>query len=107
MVRKYIINGVSYEIEYQPSLSDMFYTECKVYYIKTKNEDYNHAKSIIAAIMEDLLGHEKQGIWSEELYDLKNDREPSMLNALHVHYTFSFNKERGVYVYTFVRPYNI
>lgn len=84
----------------------MFYTECRVYYIRTKDEDYNHAKSTIASIMEDLLGHEKQGIWSEEFYDLKNDREPSMLNALHVYYTFSFDDRRGVYVYTFVRPYD-
>lgn len=64
-------------------------------------------KKTIASIMEDLLGHEKQGIWSEELYDLKNNMEPSMLNALHVHYTFSFDEQREVYVYTFVRPYEL
>ena len=105
-MEKYIVNGVSYEIEYQPDLSSMWYTECKVYYIRTKDEDYDHAKKIIASIMENFLGHEKQGIWSEELYDLKNDMEPCMLNALHVHYTFSFDVQRGVYVYTFVRPYD-
>lgn len=40
----YTVNGVSYEIEYQPSLSSMCYTECKVYYIRTKDKDYDHAK---------------------------------------------------------------
>lgn len=105
-MEKYIVDGISYEIEYRPELSSVFYTECRVYYIRTKDEDYNHAKSTIASIMENLLGHEKQGIWSEELYDLKNDREPSMLNALHVYYTFSFYEKLGVYIYTFVRPYD-
>lgn len=105
-MERYVVNGVSYEIEHQPSLSSMCYTETSVYFIKTKDEDYDHAKNTIASIMEDLLGHEKQGIWSEELYDLKNDMEPSMLNALHVYYTFSFDEERGVYVYIFIRPYN-
>lgn len=105
-MKKYVVNGVSYEIEYQPSLSTMFYTQRSVYYIRTKDEDYNHAKNTIASIMEDLLGHEKQDIWSKEFYDLKNDVEPSMLNALHVYYEFSYNEELDVYVYTFVRPYD-
>lgn len=29
-----------------------------------------------------------------------------MENGLHVYYTFSFDEELGVYVYTFVRPYD-
>lgn len=103
---KYIINGVSYEIEYQSSLSCMYYTQRRVYHIRTKDEDYNHAKNIIASIMEELLGYRQQSIWSEELYELKYKQEPSMLNALHVYYTFSFDDQRGVYVYTFVRPYD-
>lgn len=105
-MEKYVVNGVSYEIEYQPSLSTVFYTQRSVYHIRTKNEDYNHAKNIIASIMEDLLGYSQQSIWSEELYELKNKQERCMENDLHVYYTFSFDEERGVYVYTFVRPYD-
>lgn len=36
----------------------------------------------------------------------ENDKEPSILNALHVYYKFSYNEELNVYVYTFVRPYD-
>lgn len=106
MNRKYIINGVSYKIEYQSSLSTMFYTQRRVYHIKTKDENYNHARSIIASLMEDLLGYYQQSIWSEELYELKNKQEPCMENDLHVYYTFSFDEQLGVYVYTFVRLYD-
>lgn len=56
--------------------------------------------------MEDELGYEQGEIWSEGLYQLKNDREPSMANALHAYYEFSYNEELDVYVYTFVRPYD-
>ena len=45
-------------------------------------------------------------IWSEGLYQLKNDKETYILNALHVYYEFSYNEEFDVYVYTFVRPYD-
>lgn len=106
MVNKYVVNGVPYEIEYQPSLSTMFYTQRSVYHIRTKDEDYNHAKNVIASIMEDLLGHYQQSIWNEELYKLKNKQKPCMENDLRVYYTFSFDEQRGVYVYTFVRPYD-
>lgn len=106
MNKKYIVNGVSYEIEYQPNLSTMFYTQRGVYHIRTKDEDYNHAKNTIAAIMEDLLGYCQQSIWSEGLYKLKNEKERCMENDLHVYYTFSFDEQLGVYVYTFVRPYD-
>lgn len=106
MVRKYAINGVSYEIEYQSCLSIMYYTQRRVYHIRTKDEDYNHAKNIIASIMEDLLGYYQQSIWSEGLYKLNNEKKPCMENGLHVYYTFSFDEQLGVYVYTFVRPYD-
>lgn len=56
--------------------------------------------------MESKLGYEKEAIWNKGLYQLKNDKEPSMLNALHVYYEFSYNEELNVYVYTFVRPYD-
>lgn len=56
--------------------------------------------------MEDELGYEQGEIWNEGLYQFKNDRELSMLNALHVYYEFSYNEELEVYVYTFIRPYD-
>ena len=99
-------NGILYTIEYQPKLSNNDYTQHKVYYIKTEDEDYTHAKRAIASIMEDELGYEQGEIWNKGLYQLKNDREPSMSNALHVCYEFTYNEELDVYVYTFVRPYD-
>ena len=43
---------------------------------------------------------------SKEFREVLIKREPSMLNALHIYYEFSYNEELDVYVYTFVRPYN-
>ena len=37
---------------------------------------------------------------------MKNKNNPSMLNALHIHYNFTYDEEQDVYVYTFVRPYD-
>ena len=99
-------NGILYQIEYQPQLSNNDYTQHKVYYIKTEDENYPHARKAIASIMEDKLGYKQGAIWSSGLYLRKNDKEPSMLNALHVYYEFSYNEELDVYVYTFVVPYN-
>lgn len=99
-------NGILYTIEYKPELSNNDYTQHHVYHIKTDDENYPHARKAIASIMEDELGYEQGEIWSEGLYQLKNDREPSMANALHVYYSFTYNEELDVYVYTFVRPYD-
>ena len=77
-----------------------------MYHIKTEDENYPHARKAIASIMEDELGYKQGAIWNKGLYQLKNDREPSMLNALHIYYEFSYNEELDVYVYTFVRPYD-
>lgn len=99
-------DGILYQIEYQPQLSDNYYTQHKVYHIKTDDENYPHAKKAIASIMEDELGYRQGAIWSEGLYQLENDREPSMANALHVYYEFSYNEELNVYVYILIRPYD-
>ena len=99
-------NGILYTIEYKPELSNNDYTQHKVYHIKTDDENYPHAKKAIASIMEDKLGYKQGEIWSHGLYQLKNNREPSMANALHVYYTFTYSEELDVYVYTFVRPYD-
>lgn len=99
-------NRILYTIEYKPELSNDDYTQHYVYHIKTNDENYPHARKAIASIMEDELGYKQGEIWSAGLYQLKNDREPSMANALHVYYEFSYNEELDVYVYTFVRPYD-
>ena len=106
MATQAFYNGILYTIEYQPKLSNNDYTQHKVYHIKTENEDYTHAKRAIASIMEDELGYEQGEIWNKGLYQLKNNREPSMSNALHVYYEFTYNEELDVYVYTFIRPYD-
>ena len=106
MVTQAFYNGILYTIEYQPKLSNNDYTQHKVYYIKTEDENYPHARKAIASIMEDELGYEQGEIWNKGLYKLKNDREPSMLNALHVYYEFSYNEELDVYVFTLVIPYD-
>lgn len=103
MIQEYY-DGMLYQIEYQPQLSNHDYTRHSVYHIKTEDEDYPHAKKAIASIMEDMLGQGE--IWSKGLYQLKNDKEPSILNALHIYYEFSYNEDLDVYVYTFVRPYD-
>ena len=99
-------NGILYQIEYQPQLSNNDYTQHKMYHIKTEDENYPHARKAIVSIMEDELGYKQGEIWSKGLYQLTNDREPSMLNALHVYYEFSYNEELDVYVFTLVIPYD-
>ena len=97
---------MNYQIEYQSQLSNLEYTQRFVYYIKTDDENYPHAKKAIASLMEDRLGFKHGEIWPVGLYVLKNAKEPSMANALHVYYEFSYDEELDVYVYTFVRPYD-
>ena len=106
MSKQAFYNGILYQIEYQPELSNNDYTQHKVYHIKTEDENYPHARKAIASIMEDELGYKQGEIWDRGLYLIKNKRESSMSNALHVYYEFTYNEELDVYVYTFVRPYD-
>jgi hypothetical protein len=99
-------NGILYQIEYQPQLSNSDYTKHKVYYIKTEDESYPHARKAIASIMEDVLGYKQGELWNKGLYQLKNDKEPSMQNALHKYYEFSYEESLDVYVFTLVIPYD-
>ena len=105
-MKAHFYNGILYNIEYKPKLSNNDYTKHKVYHIKTEDESYPHARKAIASIMEDILGYEQGTIWNKGLYQMKNDREPSMSNALHIYYEFTYNEELDVFVYTFVRPYD-
>lgn len=106
MNKQAFYNGILYTIEYQPQLSNLDYTQHQVYYIKTDDDNYPNARKAIASIMEDKLGYRQGAIWHEGWYQLMNKRRPSMAHALHVYYEFSYNEELGVYVYTFVRPYD-
>ena len=105
-MKAHFYNGILYQIEYKPELSSNDYTAHKVYYIKTEDESYPHARKAITSIMEDILGYEQGTIWNKGLYQMKNDREPSMSNALHIYYEFTYNEELNVFVYTFVKPYD-
>lgn len=106
MIHNEFYNGVLYQIEYQPQLSNNDYTQHKVYHIKTEEESYPRAHKAIASIMEDILGFEQGYVWDIGIYKLKNKMQPSMSNALRVHHKFEYNAELDVYVYTFIRPYD-
>lgn len=106
MAQIHFYNGILYKVEYQPKLSNNDYTQHKVYHIETDDENYPRAKMAIASIMEDELGYKQDEIWSKGLWQIKNKQEPSMLNALHVYYEFTYDENIDRYVYTFVRPYD-
>lgn len=97
MTQIHFYDGILYKVGYQPQLSNSDYTQHKVYHIETK---------AISSIMEDVLGYEQGTIWSYAQYQMKNKQEPSMLNALHVYYKFTYDENIDRYVYTFVRPYD-
>ena len=98
-MRTEFYNSIMYQIEYKPELSNMDYTQHKVYHIKTDDESYPHAHKAIESIMDD-------GSWTEGYYHHKNKIEPSMINGLHSYHKFSYDEELDVFVYTLVRPYD-
>lgn len=106
MTHCHFYNGILYKVEYQPQLSNSDYTQHKVYHIETEDENCPHARKAISSIMEGVLGYEQGTIWSYAQYQMKNKQEPSMLNALHVYYKFTYDENIDRYVYTFVRPYD-
>lgn len=99
MIRNEFYEGILYQIEYKPELSNSDYTQHKVYYIKTEEENYSKAHTAIKSIMND-------SSWTAGEYEIKNKQNPSMLNALHTYHKFSYNEDLDVYVYTFVIPYD-
>lgn len=66
-------NGILYQIEYQPQLSNSDYTQHKVYHIKTKDKDLCHARKAISYIMEDELGYKHGEIWNMGFYQFNDD----------------------------------
>ena len=106
MTQCHFYNGILYKVEYKPQLSNNDYTQHRVYHIETEDETYPHARKAIASIMEEILGYEQGTIWSYGEYQIKNKQEPSMRNALHVYYKFTYDESIDRYIYTFVRPYD-
>lgn len=99
MSKQAFYNGILYQIEYQPELSNNDYTQHKVYYIKTEEENY-------VSIMEEELGHKQEYLWSAGEYYIKNKQHPSMANAFHPYYKFTYDENLGVFVFTLVTPYD-
>ena len=50
MIKSESYDGILYQIEYQPQLSNMDYTQHQVYHIKTEDENYPHARKAIVKI---------------------------------------------------------
>lgn len=102
MINNNFYDGILYQVEYKRELSNSDYTQHKVYHIKTDDEVYTHAHKAITSIMK----VEENNIWSAGVYQMKNKQQPSMANAFHKYYTFSYNEDLDVYVFTIVIPYD-
>lgn len=63
MSKQAFYNGILYQIEYQPELSNNDYTQHKVYHIKTEEENYGKARKAIVSVMEEELGHKQGYLW--------------------------------------------
>lgn len=99
-------NGILYQIEYQPQLSKNDYTQHKVYHIKTGKENYGKSRKAIVSIMEEELGYKQGYLWSVREYHIKNTQQPSMTNAFHPYYKFTYDENLDVYVFTLIIPYD-
>ena len=99
MVKETFYDGILYQIEYKPMLSQRTYTQKIVYHIKTEDDNYPHAHKAIETIMAD-------GSWRKGIWVMENKQNPSMENAFHSYHEFSYNEELDVYVYTLVIPYD-
>ena len=107
MRKQAFYNGILYQIEYQPQLSNMDYTRHQVYHIKTEDENCLHVRKAIVSVIEDKLGYKQEEIWSKgKQEEIKNRQDPFILNALHVYCKSLYNEGLDVHVYTFVRPYD-
>ena len=91
-------NGMLYQIEYRPQLSNSDYTQHKVYYIKTKEENYDKAKKAIVSIMEDELGYEQGYLWTSGEYHIKN-RRGHLWQMLSIHTMSSTMMRTWMYLY--------
>lgn len=95
MSKQAFYNGILYQIEYQPQLSNSDYTQHKVYHTKTEDENYSHARKAIAPIMEEELGYKQGYLWSIDEYYI-----------FHPYYKFTYDENLDVFVFTLVIPYD-
>ena len=51
------------------------------------------------------LGHKQGYLWSAGEYHIKNTQHPSMANAFHPYYKFTYDENLDVFVFTLVIPY--
>lgn len=58
MSKQALYNGILYQIEYQPELSDNDYTQHKVYHIKTEEENYGKSGKAIISVMEEMIKYD-------------------------------------------------
>lgn len=106
MSKQAFYNGILYQIGYQPELSNNDYTQHKVYHIKTEEENYGKSRKAIVSIMEEELGYKQGYLWSVGEYHIKNTQCPSMTNAFHPYYKFTYDENLDVFVFTLVIPYD-
>lgn len=106
MIENKFYNGILYQIEYRPELSNTRYNKHYVYYVKTDDDNYHHSRIAITSILEDIHGYNQGYLWSIGTYKLKYKNNPTISNALHPYYKFSYNEELDVYVYIIVEPYD-
>lgn len=90
MSKQAFYNGILYQIEYQPELSNNDYTQHK--------ESYGKSRKAIVSIMEEELGYKQGYLWSVQ--------HPSMANAFHPYYKFTYDENLDVFVFTLVIPYD-
>ena len=98
-MRNEFYEGILYQIEYKPELSNLVYTKHLVYHIKTEQDNYPKAHKAISSIMND-------GSWTAGKYKVMNKVNPCISNALHSYHRFSYDESLDVYVYTLVQPYD-
>ena len=106
MSKQAFYNGILYQIEYQPELSNNDYTQHKVYHIKTEEENYGKARKSIVSVMEEELRYKQGYLWSAGEHHIKNKQHPSMANAFYPYYKFTSDENLDVFVFTLVIPYD-
>lgn len=101
-----VFEGISYNIEYKKELSKNYYGRESVYYITTEEDNYSKAKKVISEAIEERYGFEKGYIWNLAIRKIKMDNCPSMENAFHPYFKFTYDPDKDVFIYTFIQPYD-